>query len=119
MKNWRLSLVLLAVSSLAAACTSAATDDLTPVTFSCTQSSANLCTQIVVPQAEVDSEQTVCTGMESGTPGTGCSTSGLIGCCVAGGTGEAAETQCYYSKDTAMSGQSVCTEEGGTWSKTP
>jgi len=93
--------------------------DQTPATVSCTIASENICTQIVAPEDEVSAENMTCTTIESGTPGTGCSTSGLVGCCHQTSTGEAAEVECYYNASTAMTGQMTCTAQHGTWSTTP
>jgi hypothetical protein len=85
------------------------------VTFSCNQSSASICVQILVPSSELSAEQSTCTNVESGTPGTGCPTTGLIGCCkqtIDVGT----EDECYYDASLAMMFKASCK---GTWSTTP
>ncbi len=87
------------------------------VTFSCNAAAANLCTQLLVPSSEVSSESSTCMTSEMGTPGTGCPTAGLVGCCKFANN-SADEEQCYYSATAAMSGMSVCTSMKGTWGTT-
>ena len=87
------------------------------VTFSCNASAANLCTQLLVPSSEVSSESSSCTESEKGTPGTGCPTTGVVGCCTFT-SGGSDEVQCYYSASVAMAGMSACSSEQGTWSTT-
>jgi hypothetical protein len=55
--------------------------------------------------------------MEMGTPGTGCSTKGIVGCCVDKASA-AQEVQCYYSAMNASLDQGLCTKSGKTWQKT-
>jgi len=86
------------------------------VTFSCNATTAGLCTQIVVPPSEVSQETSTCTSTEMGTPGTGCPSANVIGCCKLS-TGEADEEQCYYTATAAEAGKSVCTGSS-TWSTT-
>jgi hypothetical protein len=76
-----------------------------------------LCTQILVPTSGVAAENSTCTGMEMGTPGTGCSTKGIVGCCVDKASA-AQEVQCYYSAMNASLDQGLCTKSGKTWQKT-
>jgi hypothetical protein len=87
------------------------------VTFSCNASAANLCTQLLVPSSEVSSEASSCMQSEMGTPGTGCPTTGLVGCCKFANN-DADEEQCYYSATAASAGMSVCTSMKGTWGTT-
>ena len=85
------------------------------VTTSCT--TASLCTQIYVPPSAVSQENSTCTGAEQGTPGTGCSTKGLIGCCT--DTSSASrEEQCYYTRQEASLEEGQCKQMGKTWSST-
>jgi len=55
--------------------------------------------------------------MEMGTPGTGCSTKGIVGCCV-DKSNAAQEVQCHYSAMNASLYQGLCTKSGKTWQKT-
>ena len=87
------------------------------VTFSCNATAANLCTQLLVPSSEVSSESSSCMQSEMGTPGTGCPSAGLVGCCKYPNN-SASEEQCYYSATVAMAGMSSCTSMKGTWSTT-
>jgi hypothetical protein len=87
-------------------------------TFSCTQS--GLCTQILVPSSGVSGETSSCTNIQKGTPGTGCSTKDLTGCCTGLG-GPSDETQCYYNATSIQltTYQGLCKTMKGTWSKSP
>jgi hypothetical protein len=85
-------------------------------TVSCTTST--LCTQIVVPSSGVSTENSTCTGVEMGKPGTGCSTTGLVGCCKLASSGESQEEQCYYSAEEESEDKSLCATMKGTWSAT-
>jgi hypothetical protein len=78
------------------------------VTFSCT--SADLCTEILAPPSAMAAELQVC-NMQMGTFGTGCSTVGVIGCCVHG-----IETQCSYNALEAMVDEELCAKMDGGWS---
>jgi hypothetical protein len=86
------------------------------VTFSCNATTAGLCTQILVPQSEVSQETSTCTNTEMGTPGTGCPSANIVGCCKLS-SGEANEEQCYYTATAAEAGKSACTGSS-TWSTT-
>jgi hypothetical protein len=87
-------------------------------TVSCTVASASLCTQILVPSSSVSSENSECTSIQMGTTGTGCSTTGLVGCCKEM-AGASQETQCYYSAADESVDKSLCSTMKGTWSPTP
>ncbi len=100
------------------ACSSSSTGGEGIVTFSCTQTAASLCTQLEVPASEVAAETETCTGIEGGTAGTGCSATGVAGCCK-DPSNPSAEEQCYYGASAAMTGKSACTSKGATWSAMP
>ena len=59
--------------------------------------------------------QTACNAV-GGTMGTKCPSDGLAGCCPAFG-----ETNCYYTSDSvsATQHQADCTNDGHTWQTTP
>lgn len=87
----------------------------TEVTISCT--TGMLCQQWLV--SSEDGGQTMfdqsCSGKDGGTLGTGCSTSGLAGCCT-----YVTVTECFYDPATAMAFMPSCIAPGGgTWSSTP
>ena len=85
------------------------------VLFSCDEPGI-ACTQLLVAPSEVTTEQQTCSGVEHGTPGTGCSTTGIVGCCKSTNN-PSQEEQCYYSAQEATIGKGLCT---GTkvWSNT-
>jgi hypothetical protein len=87
-------------------------------TVSCTVAASGLCTQELVPTSSVAGENSQCTSLQMGTTGTGCSTTGLIGCCKEA-AGESQETQCYYIAANESTDKSLCTTMKGTWSATP
>jgi hypothetical protein len=80
------------------------------VTFSCTQASVFVCTEVLAPASEMAAEEQACAS-EPGTFGGGCSRSGAFGCCAQGG-----DTQCYYSGAEAAIAKSLCEGPGMTWS---
>jgi len=80
------------------------------VTFSCTQATLFVCTEVLAPASKMAAEQEACVG-EPGTFGAGCSRSGAFGCCAQG-----EDTQCYYSVAEAMIARSICSGAGMTWS---
>jgi hypothetical protein len=117
-----LAVIAVAVVTASVACSSSSsegggTGGSGTVTFSCYVASQSLCTQILAPPSAVSSEQSTCTNMEQGTPGTGCLTTGLVGCCKLGGSSD--EEQCYYSAEEASTGMAACTGAGVSWSTTP
>jgi hypothetical protein len=87
-------------------------------TASCTVAASGLCTQILVPSSSVSEENTQCTTIQKGTTGTGCSTTGLLGCCKEP-SGASQETQCYYLAQNLSIDKSLCSTMKGTWSATP
>jgi hypothetical protein len=105
------------IAVLAACSSSSGGSGSGTVTFSCNASMAALCTQLLVPAAEVSSESSSCTQSEMGTPGTGCPSAGLVGCCKYTGD-NADEEQCYYNATVAQSGMGSCTSMMGIWSTT-
>jgi hypothetical protein len=94
----------------AAGPTDAASGDSAVTTFSCTQATVFLCTEVVASASEMVAEEQACAA-EPGTFGAGCSRSGAVGCCAQGG-----DTQCYYSAAEAMIAKSICAGPGMTWS---
>jgi hypothetical protein len=79
-------------------------------TFSCTQASVFVCTEVLAPASEMAAEEQACAS-EPGTFGGGCPRSGAFGCCAQGG-----DTQCYYSGAEATIAKSLCAGPGMTWS---
>jgi hypothetical protein len=94
----------------AAGATDAGSGDSAIATFSCTQASVFLCTEVVASASERVAEEQACAA-EPGTFGAGCARSGAVGCCAQGG-----DTQCYYSAAEAMIAKSICAGPGMTWS---
>jgi hypothetical protein len=90
------------------------------VTFSCTVTGAALCTQLLIPATgpTLGQEQQQCTQLQNGTSGTGCATTGLVGCCLPRANNPSKEEQCYYSATEAMTGMTLCTTMNRTWSTT-
>jgi hypothetical protein len=90
--------------------------------FSCTTSSTDgggsqrIC-QYLPPGQTGTAQQLQMTQQDcassGGIPGTGCSSSGLTGCCTLGGA-----EFCYYDY-SAITQQGICLKESGTWSTTP
>ena len=105
------------VAALAACSSSGGGPGNGMVTFSCNAPVAGICTQLPVPAAEVSSESSSCTESEKGTPGTGCPSTGIVGCCKYTGA-NAGEEQCYYDATVAQAGMGSCTSMMGTWSTT-
>lgn len=88
-------------------------------TFWCTVAASDLCTQLLIPSTgpTLGQEQQQCTTLENGVSGTGCATSGLVGCCHSPASNPSKEEQCYYSPSAATTGMSLC-NNGKTWSAT-
>lgn len=80
------------------------------VLFSCTEVSG-VCTQILLPPGAVGTYTSQCSMSGLGTPGTGCSTVGLVGCCV---QPPGNLTSCAYNAPVAMSIQMDC-KSPGVW----
>jgi hypothetical protein len=85
-------------------------------TFSCTETANNLCTQLLVPSSGVSAEMQTCKTIEMGTSGTGCSTTGLVGCCKPSSSDPSQEEQCYYSASDESVYMNLCSMMGRTWS---
>jgi hypothetical protein len=107
--------VLLSCGLFAAGCGSSTSGGST---FSCdfTIASVHECSEYDnLPAADADAESSACTG-ESGTAGTGCSTTGSLGSCafMSGGISYA---EFYYSDggETADEASMGCSDAGGTW----
>jgi hypothetical protein len=90
------------------------------MTFSCTMAASGECNQLLIPSSgpTLTTEQSNCkeTG---GTSGTGCSTSGIVGCCQPLSSDASHSEQCYYQAAAEVSiYQAACTHTGHTWSTT-
>ena len=66
-----------------------------------------MCVELLVPTSGVAAETSTCTGTQKGTPGTGCPTAGLVGCCKST-SNPSNEEDCYYGAMEASVGMSIC-----------
>jgi hypothetical protein len=82
-------------------------------TFSCSNGTATFeCDQQQVSPSALPAAEQGCIQV-GGTPGTGCPTAGLAGCCRLTTT-----ENCYYN-DASAQQQTTCQSLGGSWSTTP
>jgi hypothetical protein len=88
--------------------------------YSCTLSDGSLCTQLIIQSTAtaLSAEKAQCTDLQSGTSGTGCATTGIVGCCLPKAGDASKNEQCVYTTAEASIVMGLCTNKGQTWSTT-